>query len=399
MGTTTMNITNTDLRPAPSGARRAASPIRPGLLPHALFVAELLGAPACVRRPGQLSRAALRRRRWSALGTPVLVRSDPRGQRGRGLPADAGRRDRRWSTAAMAASAIEAAAETREAAAALAGTLRAALASKAPEPERVSIAFWMRGEPGGDVRHREIDAESFEQIAGNYSASGPVRARAPDRDPRAGAGPPAPVARRAGHREVTRAASARAGLGPVVLGPLHHGPRGAARARRRVHARRAHLGRRRRGPLAAADPRGRRRVDRRRRPRDHRSGAVAAAQRDRRIARAGHADDAPDHDQRAGRAAPSRPRDGPVAAWPISSSHRCPAARPTPGWRRMDASAGSTGRRRWPSCSRRPASRPSKRPRCRRASASPGPSTNTRRSRAERPRASAYQFVIDAVTM
>ncbi len=82
---------------------------------------------------------------------------------------------------------IEAGAETREAAAALAATLRAALASKPPEPERVPIAFWMRGEPGGDVRHRDIDTESFEQIAGNYSAA--VRAalerliatRAPER--------------------------------------------------------------------------------------------------------------------------------------------------------------------------------------------------------------------------
>jgi hypothetical protein len=31
----------------------------------------------------------------------------------------------------------------------------------------VSIAFWMRGEPGGEVRHREINAESFEQISSN----------------------------------------------------------------------------------------------------------------------------------------------------------------------------------------------------------------------------------------
>jgi hypothetical protein len=69
---------------------------------------------------------------------------------------------------------VEAAAETRDAAVALAAALRAALASEPPAPDHVSIAFWMRGEPGGDVRHREIDAESFEQIAENYSA--PVRA-------------------------------------------------------------------------------------------------------------------------------------------------------------------------------------------------------------------------------
>ena len=75
---TTMNITNTDLRPAPSGARQAASPIRPGLLPHALFVAELLARRlACVAQdnfPGSAAPATLER-----LGTPVLVRSDPKG--------------------------------------------------------------------------------------------------------------------------------------------------------------------------------------------------------------------------------------------------------------------------------------------------------------------------------
>ena len=169
MGITTMNITNTDLRPAPSGARRAASPIRPGLLPHALFVAELLARRlACVAQdkfPGSAAPATLER-----LGTPVLVRSDPKGNE-----VEAFLRMRGGKIALVDGGygrvTVEAAAETRETAAALAATLRAALTSKAPEPERVSIAFWMRGEPGGDVRHREIDAESFEQIAGNYSGA------------------------------------------------------------------------------------------------------------------------------------------------------------------------------------------------------------------------------------
>jgi hypothetical protein len=66
-------------------------------------------------------------------------------------------------------------------------TLRRALESEPPVPERISIAFWMRGDGGGDVRHREIDAPCFEQIAGNYPGS--VRAalerlmalRAPER--------------------------------------------------------------------------------------------------------------------------------------------------------------------------------------------------------------------------
>src|SRR5208282_570193 len=32
------------------------------------------------------------------------------------------------------------------------------------------VGFWMRGEFGGEVRHREIDAPSFESIADNYAA-------------------------------------------------------------------------------------------------------------------------------------------------------------------------------------------------------------------------------------
>ena len=169
MGTTTMNITNTDLQPAPSGARRSASPIRPGRLPHALFVAELLA-----RRLPYVAQdsfhGASAPAKLEELVTPVLVRSDPRGNE-----VEAFLRMRGGEIVLVDGGygrvCIEAAAETREAAAALAGTLRAALASKAPEPERVSIAFWMRGEPGGEVRHREIDAGSFEQIAGNYSAA------------------------------------------------------------------------------------------------------------------------------------------------------------------------------------------------------------------------------------
>lgn len=72
---TTMNITNTDLRPDLRGGRRAPLPIRPPLLPHAMFVAELLarglGHVARDRFPGGSAPAAL-----SRLGTPVLVRSD-----------------------------------------------------------------------------------------------------------------------------------------------------------------------------------------------------------------------------------------------------------------------------------------------------------------------------------
>jgi SpoVK/Ycf46/Vps4 family AAA+-type ATPase len=68
---------------------------------------------------------------------------------------------------------VEVAAETREAARAGAMMLRRALETGPRAPERVSVAFWMRGEWGGDVRHREIDAPRFEEIAGNYAT--PVR--------------------------------------------------------------------------------------------------------------------------------------------------------------------------------------------------------------------------------
>jgi len=172
MGTTTMNITNTDLRHVLSAAgRRAASPIRPGLLPHALFVADLLA-----RRLPYIAQdsfhGASAPAKLEALGTPVLVRSDPRGNE-----VEAFLRMRGGEIALVDAGyghvSVEAAAETREAAAALAAALRAALASEPPAPERVSLAFWMRGEPGGEVRHREIEAQRLDQIAGNYSA--PVR--------------------------------------------------------------------------------------------------------------------------------------------------------------------------------------------------------------------------------
>jgi Domain of unknown function (DUF5925)/ATPase family associated with various cellular activities (AAA) len=69
---------------------------------------------------------------------------------------------------------VEVAADTLEAATRVAAALRAALATERPAPERVSISFWMRGEWGGDVRDREIDAATFAEIAVNY----PARVRA-----------------------------------------------------------------------------------------------------------------------------------------------------------------------------------------------------------------------------
>ena len=168
---TTMNITNTDLRPALGGAPRAPHPVRPDSLPRALFVAELLA-----RRLVHIARDAFRGEpapaRLSRLGTPVLIRSDPAADEVEALL-----RMRSGEIALLDAGhghiTVEVAGETLEAATRLAAAVRAALATEKPAPERVSISFWMRGEWGGDVRHREIDAETFAEIAGNYSA--PVR--------------------------------------------------------------------------------------------------------------------------------------------------------------------------------------------------------------------------------
>jgi hypothetical protein len=62
---------------------------------------------------------------------------------------------------------LEVAAATADAARRGIHTLRRALESKPPVPTQVSVAFWMRGETGGDVRHRQIDAPAFETIADN----------------------------------------------------------------------------------------------------------------------------------------------------------------------------------------------------------------------------------------
>ena len=182
---TTMNITNADLRPALGGARRAPHLIRPDWLPRALFVTELLD-----RRLVHVARDVFRGdsapARLSRLGTPVLIRSDPGADE-----VEAFLRMRGGEIALLDADhghiRVEVAAETLEAATRVAAALRAALATAQPVPERVSISFWMRGELGGDVRDRDIDAATFAEIAGNYAA--PVRAaleqliarRAPER--------------------------------------------------------------------------------------------------------------------------------------------------------------------------------------------------------------------------
>jgi hypothetical protein len=167
---TTMNITHTDLRPRAAEAR-PAHPARPDALPRALFVAELL-ASRLPHVAWDAFRGAPTPARLAGLAAPVLIRSDAGHDeleafvrlRGGGIAlVDAGHGHVR----------IEAAGKTSAEAECAAATLRRGLESPRPVRERVSIAFWMRGEWGGEVRHREIEAKRFDDIAENYSA--PVR--------------------------------------------------------------------------------------------------------------------------------------------------------------------------------------------------------------------------------
>jgi Domain of unknown function (DUF5925)/ATPase family associated with various cellular activities (AAA) len=159
--------------------------LRPGALPRALFVAEVVagGLPiiSCDRFRGAVKPDRLRRS-----GAPVLVRSDRQGERVEAylrLPAgvlvsvESGHRE----------VVIEVAAATREAADSAAAQLRRELIIDDPPAERISVAFWMRGEFGGEVRHREIEAESFDAIEDNYpqrvrcALGSLIASRAPER--------------------------------------------------------------------------------------------------------------------------------------------------------------------------------------------------------------------------
>lgn len=165
---TTTNITHAGLR-ARLGTPRLAHLVRPDSLPRALFVAEVLayGLTQIVQDSfrGEASPARL-----STLGTPVLVRSDAKGNEVEALL-----RLRNGEIALIDAGhghvSIDAAATKPQIARRAALALRLALMTAPPVPNQISIAFWMRGDCGGDVRHREIEAPSFEAIAGNYSAS------------------------------------------------------------------------------------------------------------------------------------------------------------------------------------------------------------------------------------
>jgi hypothetical protein len=141
--------------------------MRPDLLPRALFVADVLARGfAHVARDefrGGSDPDALHR-----CGLPVLVRCDRDADEVEAyvrLPSG----ELAWVDTGYGHVRIEVAAAGREAAQTAAGRLRQALVIDEPPVERVSVAFWMRGEWGGDVRHRDIDAEPFDAIAHNYS--------------------------------------------------------------------------------------------------------------------------------------------------------------------------------------------------------------------------------------
>jgi hypothetical protein len=165
---TTMNITKTGTVAAPAKARRLED-AWPQAMPRGLFAAAMLerrlSYVAHDQFPGTASPDKLAR-----LGETVLVRTDRDGDEVEALLALNGD-----SLALVDAGygnvSVEVAGVTRSEVEESARIARRALESAAPEPDRVSVAFWMQGNCGGDVRLREIEAPSFDAIASNYTRS------------------------------------------------------------------------------------------------------------------------------------------------------------------------------------------------------------------------------------
>jgi hypothetical protein len=166
---TTMNITRTDLTLPLGGARRAPHELTTGELPRALFVAEVL-ARGLTHVAQDSFQGTVDPARLTELATPILVRANPDAAEIEALlRLPAGQLalvDNNYGHVQ-----VEVAAGTRGAAEAGTGTLREALRAEPPAETRVSMAFWMRGNHGGDVRHRQIDAPAFDEIAGNYAGT------------------------------------------------------------------------------------------------------------------------------------------------------------------------------------------------------------------------------------
>ncbi|HEX8648552.1 MAG TPA: DUF5925 domain-containing protein [Thermoleophilaceae bacterium] len=141
----------------------------PEALPRALFVAELVTRGLTQLVQDEFPGAAAPDR-LAEVGEPVLVRADPSADEveafvrlpsGDPVLVDVNHGEIR----------IEVGAETLGAARSGAAELRRALATE-PQPEsgRISVAFWMNGARGPQVRHREIDAPELGSIATNYEA-------------------------------------------------------------------------------------------------------------------------------------------------------------------------------------------------------------------------------------
>ena len=164
---TTANTTKTALRPR-TGRQRSAHPVRPDSLPRAMFVAEVLA-----RGLAYVARESFRGRPTAttiaSLSNPVLVRSDARSDELEAFVRLPGG-EIALIDSGYGQVGIEAAAEEDAKARRVAAALREALEAAPPAPDRISMGFWMRGDCGGDVRHREIAAPTFAEIAANYSA-------------------------------------------------------------------------------------------------------------------------------------------------------------------------------------------------------------------------------------
>lgn len=169
MNNTTMNDASCDIRSGAVGMRRQTHGTRAEMLPRGLFVADALARGLrhiiCDDLRGVGTLDALRR-----CGTPVLVHSDR----------DADEVDAYLQMGGGALALvdmnhghleIEVAASTHQAARDAFEHLRRELIVDAPPAERISLGFWMCGEYGGNVRHRDIDAEPFAAIAQNYPSS------------------------------------------------------------------------------------------------------------------------------------------------------------------------------------------------------------------------------------
>ena len=181
----TSNITRPDLDAAPTGARLPLEEAWPAAVPRGLFVRELLLREMPYLVQDDFRGAALSAK-LAELGEPVLVRTDAASEEVEAFM-------RLWGGELALVDAnhghlrIEVAGPTRGDVDAAAAALRRALAVETPNPTRVSVAFWMRGDRGGHVRHREIEAPCFDAIAANYPSAARlalarlVAARAPER--------------------------------------------------------------------------------------------------------------------------------------------------------------------------------------------------------------------------